>query len=185
MITAYIPQGIRFIEKLVKGDRICYFGERICYFGERICYFGVRICYFGERICYFRRFAFVTSAIAFATLATAFVTSANAFVTSANAFVTSANAFVTLVNAFVTLVNAFVTVDCIAVLGCIASQSKKGNKSVVPLRRLYILGVAELKYESGCRDVALLRLYKDFGIMENHFHTWNQQCHILCNRKQL
>ncbi len=37
------------------------------------------------------------------------------------------------------------------------------------------LGVAELKYESGCRDVAVLRLYKDFGIMQNHFHTWNQQ----------
>ncbi|BBD67882.1 hypothetical protein NIES4072_48160 [Nostoc commune NIES-4072] len=36
-------------------------------------------------------------------------------------------------------------------------------------------GVAELKYESGCRDVAFLRLYKDFGIMQNHFHTWNQQ----------
>ncbi|WP_260446300.1 hypothetical protein [Nostoc sp. UCD121] len=36
-------------------------------------------------------------------------------------------------------------------------------------------GVAELKYESGCRDVAVLRLYKDFGIMQNHFHTWNQQ----------
>jgi hypothetical protein len=28
-------------------------------------------------------------------------------------------------------------------------------------------GVAELKYESGCRDVAMLRLYKDFGIMQN------------------
>jgi hypothetical protein len=27
------------------------------------------------------------------------------------------------------------------------------------------LGVAELRYESGCRDVALLRLIKDFGIM--------------------
>ncbi|QFS48447.1 hypothetical protein GXM_05941 [Nostoc sphaeroides CCNUC1] len=30
-----------------------------------------------------------------------------------------------------------------------------------------INGVAELKYESGCRDVAVLRLYKDFGIMQN------------------
>ncbi|MFN6483979.1 MULTISPECIES: hypothetical protein [unclassified Nostoc] len=28
-------------------------------------------------------------------------------------------------------------------------------------------GVAELKYEFGCRDVAVLRLYKDFGIMQN------------------
>ncbi|WP_251955524.1 hypothetical protein [Nostoc commune] len=39
----------------------------------------------------------------------------------------------------------------------------------------FLIGVAELKYESRCRDVALLRLYKDFGIMQNHFHTWNQQ----------
>ncbi|MFN6487376.1 MULTISPECIES: hypothetical protein [unclassified Nostoc] len=31
----------------------------------------------------------------------------------------------------------------------------------------YLKGVAELKYEFGCRDVALLRLYKDFGIMQN------------------
>ncbi|WP_251957934.1 hypothetical protein [Nostoc commune] len=31
---------------------------------------------------------------------------------------------------------------------------------------------------SGCRDLALLRLYKDFGIMQNHFHTWNQQRHF-------
>jgi hypothetical protein len=37
------------------------------------------------------------------------------------------------------------------------------------------VGVAELKYESGCIEVALLRFYKDFGIMQNHFHTWNQQ----------
>ncbi|WP_323200143.1 hypothetical protein [Nostoc sp. UHCC 0251] len=37
------------------------------------------------------------------------------------------------------------------------------------------ISVAELKYESGCRDVAVLRLYKDFGIMQNHSHTWNQQ----------
>ncbi|MFN6484942.1 MULTISPECIES: hypothetical protein [unclassified Nostoc] len=36
-------------------------------------------------------------------------------------------------------------------------------------------GVAELKYESRCREVALLRLYKDFGIRQNRFHTWNQQ----------
>ncbi len=34
-----------------------------------------------------------------------------------------------------------------------------------------IYSVAELKYESGCRDVSVLRLYKDFGIMQNHFHT--------------
>ncbi|WP_229456059.1 hypothetical protein [Nostoc sp. CHAB 5715] len=32
-----------------------------------------------------------------------------------------------------------------------------------------------MKYESGCRDVAVLHLYRDFGIMQNHFHTWNQQ----------
>ncbi|MFN6488441.1 MULTISPECIES: hypothetical protein [unclassified Nostoc] len=36
-------------------------------------------------------------------------------------------------------------------------------------------GVAELKYESRCRDVAVLRLYKDFGIMQNRFHTSIQQ----------
>ncbi|MFN6487652.1 MULTISPECIES: hypothetical protein [unclassified Nostoc] len=36
-------------------------------------------------------------------------------------------------------------------------------------------GIAELKYESRCRDVAVLRLYKDFGIIQNRFHTWNQQ----------
>ncbi|MFN6485535.1 MULTISPECIES: hypothetical protein [unclassified Nostoc] len=35
-----------------------------------------------------------------------------------------------------------------------------------------------MKYESRCRDVALLRLYKDFGIMQNRFHTWNQQRHF-------
>ncbi|MEH1842559.1 MAG: hypothetical protein V7L20_28465 [Nostoc sp.] len=47
-----------------------------------------------------------------------------------------------------------------------------------------IFGVAELKYESGCRDVAVLRLYKDFGIMQNHFHTWNQQRLIFEQNKQ-
>ncbi|MEA5624201.1 hypothetical protein [Nostoc sp. UHCC 0251] len=26
-----------------------------------------------------------------------------------------------------------------------------------------------------CRYVAVLRIYKAFGIMQNHFHTWNQQ----------
>ncbi|QFS42939.1 hypothetical protein [Nostoc sphaeroides] len=41
-----------------------------------------------------------------------------------------------------------------------------------------IFGVAELKYKSGCRDVVFIRLYKDFGIMQNHFHTWNQQRQI-------
>jgi hypothetical protein len=32
-------------------------------------------------------------------------------------------------------------------------------------KTIKIVGVAELRYESGCRDVALLRLIKDFGIM--------------------
>ncbi|MEH1841553.1 MAG: hypothetical protein V7L20_23095 [Nostoc sp.] len=52
--------------------------------------------------------------------------------------------------------------------GTNAIADEKGNNILIP-------GVAELKYESGCRDVVLLRLYKDFGIMQNHFHTWNQQ----------
>ncbi len=34
-----------------------------------------------------------------------------------------------------------------------------------------IFDVAELRYESRCRDVAMQRLYKDFDVMHNRFYT--------------
>ncbi len=41
-------------------------------------------------------------------------------------------------------------------------------------------GVAEFRYESGCRDVAQNSLYKGFDIAQNHFHTSNQQRRFYC-----
>ena len=35
----------------------------------------------------------------------------------------------------------------------------------------FLIGIAQLRYESRCRDVAIASLYKDFDIMQNHFHT--------------
>ncbi|MFN6487500.1 MULTISPECIES: hypothetical protein [unclassified Nostoc] len=48
-----------------------------------------------------------------------------------------------------------------------AAGYANAHKSAINLANLTKSGVAELKYEFGCRDVAVLRLYKDFGIMQN------------------
>ncbi|MFN6481547.1 MULTISPECIES: hypothetical protein [unclassified Nostoc] len=37
------------------------------------------------------------------------------------------------------------------------------------------MGVAESRYEFGCRDVAIASLYKDFEITQNYFLYRNQQ----------
>ncbi|MFN6487022.1 MULTISPECIES: potassium-transporting ATPase subunit KdpA [unclassified Nostoc] len=42
-----------------------------------------------------------------------------------------------------------------------------------------IMGVAESRYEFGCRDVAMQRLYKDFEITQNYFSYRNQQRPIM------
>jgi hypothetical protein len=99
-------------------------------------------------------FAFVDSEFAFVDSAFAFVDSAFAFVDSAFAFVDSAFAFVDLAFAFVDLAFAFVD----------SAMPTAGYAYT-------IFGVAESRYEFGCRDVKFYVSTRILTTKHNRFHT--------------